>query len=218
MEQGIEGVAHAPLRLGIARPLHIGGVAEQGQYPLPPQLSQPGQVDHAAGDGGGVDLKVAGVDAHPGGGVDGEGHRIGDGVVHMDELHAEPPRLHRIPRLTHHQLGLAQQVMLLQLQPDKAGGHTGGVHRHIQFPQEVGQRADMVLVAVGDEDAPDAVSVFQQVGEIGNDHVDAVHIVIGEAHAGVHHHHVVAVLIYGHVLADLVETAKGDDFQFFCHW
>ena len=75
----------------------------------------------------------------------------------------------------------------------------------------------MVLVSVGDEDAPDAVLVFQQVGEVRDDHVDAVHIVVGEAHAGIHHDHVAAVFINGHVLADLVETAQGNNFQFFCH-
>ena len=75
----------------------------------------------------------------------------------------------------------------------------------------------MVLVAVGDEHSPDPLPVLDKVAEIGDDHVNAVHIVVGKAHAGVHHDHVVAVLVHGHVLADLVETAEGDDLQFFCH-
>ena len=36
----------------------------------------------------------------------------------------------------------------------------------------------------------------------------------GEGHAAVHHDDLAAVLIGGHVLADLIETAQGDDFQF----
>ena len=75
----------------------------------------------------------------------------------------------------------------------------------------------MVLVSVGDEHPPDLVPVTDEVAEVGDDHVDAVHVVVGKAHAGVHHDHVPAVLIDGHVLADLVETAKGYDSQFFCH-
>ena len=77
--------------------------------------------------------------------------------------------------------------------------------------------ADVVLVAVGDEDAPDPVLVLDEVGEVGDDHVDAVHVVVGEAHAAVHHDDVAAVLVDGQVLADLVQTAQGNNFQFFCH-
>jgi len=40
---------------------------------------------------------------------------------------------------------------------------------------------------------------------------------IREAHAAVDDDDLAAVLIDGHVLADLVETAKRNDFQFFCH-
>ena len=75
----------------------------------------------------------------------------------------------------------------------------------------------MVLVTVGDKEAPKAVVVLHQVADVGDDAVDAVHIVAGEGHAAVHHDDLAAILIHGHILADLVETAKGDDFQFFCH-
>lgn len=59
--------------------------------------------------------------------------------------------------------------------------------------------------------------VFHQIADVGNDAVDAVHIVAGEGHATVHHDDVAAVLIDGHVLADLIQTAKGNDLEFFCH-
>ena len=75
----------------------------------------------------------------------------------------------------------------------------------------------MILMAMGDEDGPDAVPVLDQVGEIGYDHVDTVHVVVREAHAHVHQDDVVAVLVDGEVFADLIETAKGNNFQFFCH-
>ena len=67
------------------------------------------------------------------------------------------------------------------------------------------------------EDAPDFALVFDQVAYIGYDHVDAVHVIVGEAHAAVHHNDVAAVFVDGEVFADLVETAKGNNFQFFCH-
>ena len=75
----------------------------------------------------------------------------------------------------------------------------------------------MVLVAVGDEDAPDLVLVLDEVAHVGDDHVDTVHVVVGKAHAAVHHNDVAAVLIDGEVLADLIQSAQCDNFQFFCH-
>ncbi len=71
--------------------------AQKGQHALLAQLTQPGQVDHAAPDGGGVDLKVAGVDARAHRALDGKGHRVGDGVVDMDEFHANFPALTTSP-------------------------------------------------------------------------------------------------------------------------
>ena len=75
----------------------------------------------------------------------------------------------------------------------------------------------MVLVAVGDEQSPDPGAVLDEVAHIGDDAVDAVHIVPGEGHAAVHYDDLAAVLIGGHVLSDLVETTQRDNFQFFCH-
>ena len=66
----------------------------------------------------------------------------------------------------------------------------------------------MILMPVGDEQTPQPAAVFHQIADVGNDAVDAVHIVAREGHATVHHDDVAAVLI---------ETAKGNDLEFFCH-
>ena len=216
-EQCVKGRPHAALALSEAGALHVGGVAQHGQHALVAQLAQAGQVGHAPLDGGGVDLEVAGVEAHPDGGADGEGHRVGDGVVDVDELHAEPARLDRLPRLAGDELHLVAQPVLVQLQLNEAGRHPGGVDGGVHVPHEVGDGPDVILMAMGDEDGPNAVPVLDQVGEIGYDHVDAVHVVVREAHAHVHQDDVVAVLVDGEVFADLIETAKGNNFQFFCH-
>ena len=135
----------------------------------------------------------------------------------MDKLHREPARLHNVPCLTGDELGPVQQAVLLQLQLDKAGGHAGSVDGGVDRPQHVGQRPDVVLVSVGDKDAPNLILVLNQVAHVRNDHIDAVHVVVRKAHAHVHHDDVAAVLVDGEVLANLVQTAEGNNFQFFCH-
>ena len=217
VEEGVKAVPHAALALGEAGALHVGGVTEHQQDALLAQLSQPRQVGHAAGDGGGVDLKVAGVDADPHGGVDGKGHGVGDGMVDVDELHGEGARFDLVPGGTGVDLGLFQQAVLLQLQLHQASGHAGGVDGRLDVPEDIGQRADVVFVAVGEENTPDFFPVLHQVADVRDDHVDAIHIVVREAHAAVHYDQVVAVLEHGHVFPDLVQTAQGDNLQFFCH-
>ena len=135
----------------------------------------------------------------------------------MDELHAELARLHHVPGLAGDELGLGQQAVLLQLQADQAHAHAGGIDGGVDGPQHIGQGPDVVLVSVGDEDAPDLALVLDEIAHVGDDHVDAVHIVIREAHAAVHHDDVAAVLIDRQVLPDLIQSAQGNNFQFFCH-
>ena len=76
----------------------------------------------------------------------------------------------------------------------------------------VGDGADVVLVTVGDEHTPQLFLVCHQVGKVGDHQVYAVHILIGEADAAVDDDHVLAVFQHSAVLADLVQTAQGNDF------
>ena len=135
----------------------------------------------------------------------------------MDELHGELACPDHIPGLAGLDVGLAEQPVLLQLQLHQPGGHTGGVDGGVDVPEHIGQRADVVLVAVGQENAPDLVLVLDQIGDVRDDHVDTVHVVIGKAHAHVYHNDVLAVLVDGEVFADLIEAAQGYNFQFFSH-
>ena len=130
----------------------------------------------------------------------------------MDELDGELARLDHVPRLAGDHLGLGHQVVLLQLQLDQPRAHAGGVNRGVDGPQYIGDGSDVVLVAVGDEDAPDLALVLDEVAHIRDDHVDAVHIVIREPHSAVHDHDVVPVLVDGQVFPDLIQTAQRYDF------
>ena len=215
-ELPLERGAHGALAHGIAGALHVGGVRQQRQHALLAQLAEPRQIDDLAVDGRGVDLEVAGVDDGAHAGVDGEGHGVGDGVVHMDELYLEFACPDGLARLHGDELGGAHQPVLLQLQLDKPRREFRAVDGQVDLLEHIGDGADVILVAVGDEQTPQTAAVLHQIRHVGDDAVDAVHVVAGECHAAVHHDDP-AVLIGGHVLADLVQTAKRDDFQFFCH-
>lgn len=89
LEQAVEGPAHRALAHRIAWALDVRRIREQRQNALLAKLAEAGKVDDFAVDGRRVDLEVARVDNGAKACVDGKRDRVRDGVVHVDELHAE---------------------------------------------------------------------------------------------------------------------------------
>ena len=71
----------------------------------------------------------------------------------------------------------------------------------------------MILVAVRDHDPTQLVDALGHVRHVGNDQIDAQHLLVGEHESGIDEHEVVAILQDHHVLADLAETAQRYDGQ-----
>ena len=108
----------------------------------------------------------------------------------------------------------------LALSPARIAGMAQGIRDvamdgAVDLLHAVRDGTDVVLVAVGDEHAAQLALVLHQIGEIGDDRIDAVHVLVGEAHAAVDDDHVLAILQNGDVLADLIQAAQRDNFQFF---
>ena len=102
--------------------------------------------------------------------------------------------------------------MLLDLDPEQPAGEGRGVDGHArEVRQDVRQPADVVLVGVGDQERPDVGLALAEVGDVGDDEVDAEHLLVGEHQAAVDDDDVVAVLDDVHVLADLPHPAERDD-------
>ena len=76
---------------------------------------------------------------------------------------------------------------------------------------EVGEGAHVVLVAVREEHGAQLFGVGVEVGVVGNDEVDAEHLLVGEHEPDVDDDDVVAVLEQHHVAPDLTEAAERDD-------
>ena len=214
LEQLVEGGCHFLFRHGVARALGVGGIAQQGQHALLPQLGQAAQVDGRAVHGGVVHLEIAGVDDGAHRGFDRQGACPRDGVVHVDELHGEAARMDHVAFGDHVQRSNVLQPVLLQLVLAQRQRQFRAVDRGGQVAQHVGHRADVVLVAVGDEIAPDLLPVVLQVTGIGNDEVHPGHILPGKNAAEVDHDDVILIFKYRQVLADFAKAAQRYDLQF----
>jgi len=113
-ELPVQALGHHVFAGGIALALHIGRVGQQSQNALIAQFSKPGQIHHAVGRGG-VDLEVTGHDHSAHRGLNGKGHGIRNGVVHMDEFHAEAACLDHVAGLVGNELHGVGEPMLFQL-------------------------------------------------------------------------------------------------------
>ncbi len=161
----------------------------------------------------GVKLEIAGMHYQPHRGGDRQPHGVGNGMAHVEKLHAERSQWQNIARLDGMQFNLIQQVMLPQLHLGQAERQPCAVHGSIHVREDVGQRTDVVFVAVGEDDGPQLLPPLHHIGDIGNDDVNPQHVVLGEHETGVDEQHLFAVLDSHHVLADLAYTTQRNDPQ-----
>ena len=141
-----------------------------------------------------------------GGGADGHGEAVRDGVVDGDELAVEGPQL--LPLTLAHLDGLGGDAVLLELGLDEGQREARPDHRDVgTLAQQVGHSADVVLVAVGEHHRVDLVETIPDPG-VREDDVDARLVLLGEQHAAVDDHEATRVLEDRHVAADLAESSQ----------
>ena len=137
--------------------------------------------------------------------------RIGDTVADMEKLHREAAERQPVAGRNGMELAVRQQSGLLQFDLGKAARQRSGIDRNVQVTQQVGQGADMILVAVGQHDRLHPIRTRGQIRDVGVDQVDAEHVAFGEHQAGIDHQNVIAAFQGHHVLADFAEAPQGDD-------
>ena len=126
----------------------------------------------------------------------------------MDGLDGKAAQLELVAGMNLHQLGAAQQIVLFQLVLDQADGQLGCIDGQVHLLEQVGQRADVILMAVGDYHALDLILVLHHIGEVRNDQIDAEHVAVRKNQAAVHDEHVSLALIQGDVFAHFTQTAQ----------
>ena len=70
-------------------------------------------------------------------------------------------------------------------------------------------------MAVGEDDGADMLLVFNEIGDIGNNDIDAEQFRLGKHHPGIDHDNVVFPAHGEAVHAELAQAAQGNDLQFF---
>lgn len=88
------------------------------------------------------------------------------------------------------------------------------IDRNAQIFGEIGQRSDMVLMAMRDHDAEQIVDPFLDEGQVGQDDVDAGILRIGKGDAEIDHHPFALAAIQVDVHADFAGAAKATEKEF----
>ena len=103
-------------------------------------------------------------------------------------------------------------AVLLELGLDEGQGELGAHQRDVVAQaQQVGDTADVVLVPVGEDEGDDVVEAVLDVGEVGQDEVDAGLVVLGKEDAAVDDEELAVHLVDGHVAPDLAEASQWHD-------
>ena len=219
-EHAVQVRADERLALRDARAVDVRGVAAQQQQPVAAELGQPRHVGRRAADRRLVELVVAGEQDRAELGRDRDAAGVRDRVREVDALELERAGLDDVADRQHLEAHVAQLV-LVELGARHRDRQLAAVDDRDLVLAEVAdhprQRAEMVLVAVRDDERLDRVDVVAQVREVRQDEVDAHHLGGREAQAAVDDDDPALVLDDRQVLADLADASEREDAKFAAH-
>ena len=211
--------AYGALAFGVAGAVGIGRIRQQQKHAALAVFGQGMQVEQLVIGGRGVHLEVARVEDHPQGGGDGQSHGAHDGMGDVDEFDLERPDLDDILGLDGDHARLAGELVLLHAAVHQSQGEIGPVDGHVDFAQKIGHGADVVFVAVGEDQRQNVLLMLLEKGKVGHYQVDAQQLGFGEHHAAIDDEDVVAVAKSGHIHAEFAQPAERNHLQFaICHY
>ncbi len=143
------------------------------------------EVEGLAVGWGKVDFEVAGVEDDADGRVDGEGDAVDERVRDADGHDREGPEGEALAGQHLDQVGVVEEAVFVEFALDEGEGEFGSVDGNVQLGEDPGQAADVVFMAVREQDGFDLVAVFGEVGDVGDDDVDAEEFFFGKHQAGV---------------------------------
>ena len=181
--------------------------------PLPPVVGERVQIADVLVRGRGVKFEIAGVNDRAQRRGDGQCAGLNDAVRQVDELHAERSHLERRAGMHLPQVGAFRQIVFDQLGLRQRQRKGRAVDRHINFFQQIGQAADVIFVAMRQQNGADAFAIRTHVTEVGNDNVHAQQFGIRKHDAAVDDDDVIVKLIRHHVHAEFAEATEGNYFQ-----
>src|SRR5215471_1796023 len=200
--------ADGALAFGVAGTIGVGGIGEKQEHAALAVVGERVEVEELVVGGSGIDLEIARVDDDAERRGDGDRDRAHDRVRDMDELDFERPDFDGELGLDLDEIGLAFKIVFLEAALDERERECRAVDGHVDFSKKVRHGADVVFMAVREDERANLTDVLLEKSQVGHHQVDAEQLGIGEHHATIDDDHVIAVADGGHVHAELAESAE----------
>jgi hypothetical protein len=104
--------------------------------------------------------------------------------------------------------------MLIELVFDVRQRELGAPDWDVQLREDPRQGSDMIFVTVGEDNSSDALTIFDEIGNIGYNNVDAQKFGLREHQAGVDDDDVIPPADGHAVHTELAQAPKRDNLQF----
>ena len=168
------------------------------------------EIEGGAVDGGLIDLEVTSVNDDADRCADGEGDAVDGAVRDRDEFDFVRADLDQAAGKNFAESGGIEEAGFFEALFDEGERKARAINRNIQIAENVGEGADMIFVAVGQDNGTDVLAILLEVGDVGDDEVDAEELGFGEHHAGIDDEDIVTETKDHHVHSKFAETAEGD--------
>src|SRR5262249_509331 len=134
-------------------------------------------------------------------------------MCHLEKLDSETADVDRLFRNDGMKLSFLDDAVLFQLVFHKSHRESRPVHRHIQIGKDERKGADVVFVAVRQEDRLDFTLPFEEISDMGNDDVDPEKFLVRKHHARIHNNDGSTAPEGHHVHTEFAEPAKRNNFE-----
>ena len=124
------------------------------------------------------------------------------------------PILTRSPATNLDQLGVIEQPMLFEFALDVGEREFGAVDRNVQLGKDRGQSANVIFMTMREDDGTNMITVLEQIGDVGNDDIDAQEFGFGEHQSGVDDDDVIGPADGHAVHPELAQAAERNDMEF----
>ncbi len=190
--------------------LDVGGIAEKSEDAFGAVAGEGVEIEGSAVDGSLVDLEVAGVNDDAERRANGKCDAVNGAVRDGDEFDFVGADFDETAGHDFAKGGGLEEAGFFEAFFYEGESEARAVNGDVQVAQNVSKRADVVFVAVREDDGANVLAVLFQVGDVGDDEVNAEEFGFGEHHAGVDDENVVTETKDHHVHAKFAETAERD--------
>ena len=158
-----------------------------------------------------INFEVARVNYRSHWGPDDHPCGIWDAVIDPKKANREWTNIHFVARFERVQLGAERLASVLELDGHEADRQCRPINGYVEPRQDIRQRADVILMPMGQNDRLQLVTTLHQVARVRQNQVNPQHFAVRKHDPAVDCDDGVLVFEGHHVFADFAKSAERDD-------